>query len=77
MITVWIYSLPLLLVAVLVYWQMQKSRPWLRIVVAALIWPALPLALTLWIVIVGDQMPPGAVLLDPETLKERSHEPQP
>ncbi len=74
-ITIWLYSLPLLLIAGIVYWLMRRSTPWLRILVVSAIWPALPLGLSLWIVIVGDQMPPNAVLINPETLQERPHEP--
>jgi hypothetical protein len=77
MFAIWIYSLPLLLLAGFAYWLLRNSATWLRVSVTAIIWPALPVALTLWVVIVGDQMPPNAVLVDPETLEERPIEPQP
>jgi hypothetical protein len=68
MLTLWMYSLPLLLVAGIVFWLMRQSPFWLRALVAGSIWPVLPLAFTLWILIVGDQMPPDAVIIDPATL---------
>ena len=68
MLTLWTYSLPLLLVAGIVFSLMRQSPFWLRALVACSIWPLLPLAFTLWILIVGDQMPPDAVLVDPDNL---------
>ncbi len=69
MFTLFLYSLPLLLVAVLIHWLMRKSPSSLRLLVAAAIWPGLLLAAILWVVIVGDQMPPDAVLIDHSQLE--------
>ena len=65
MIMLWVYSLPLLLVAGFVFWLMRKSTLWLRFVVAGFIWLALPLGLTVWVLMVGDQPPPDAIIIAP------------
>ncbi len=63
MIMLWIYTLPLLLVAGVVFWLMRKSALWLRVVVAGFIWLALPVGLTVWVLIVGDQPPADAIII--------------
>jgi len=62
MIAAFLYSLP---VAVIAYFLLRKSRPLLRVVIALAIWLLPPLALIVWVLIVGDQPPPDAVLVSP------------
>lgn len=65
MIMLWIYSLPLLLLAGVVFWFMRTSALWLRFAVAGSIWLVPPLVLTVWVLIVGDQPPPDAIIVAP------------
>jgi hypothetical protein len=61
MITVWLSALALAAVTYLLMWRTPTRTKLL--VVAVLL--AIPLALTLWIIFVGDQMPEGAILVEP------------
>ena len=65
MIYLWLIPLP---IAILVYFLMRTASPRVLRIVAGVIWPGVPLILTIWILIVGDQMPSDAVLVDPATL---------
>jgi hypothetical protein len=65
MITLWLYSLPLLGVAGWVFWLMRRRALWLRLVVAGVIWLLPPLALTALVFVVGGHPPQDAVTVVP------------
>ena len=62
MITVFLYSLPIALIA---YFMLRNRGLLLRVGVPLVIGLLPPLALIIWVLIVGDQAPPDAVLVAP------------
>ena len=62
MIAAFIYTLPVALAA---YFLLRKRGASLRVGLPLAIWLIPPLALITWVLIVGDQAPPDAVLIVP------------
>jgi hypothetical protein len=71
MIALWLYSLPLLGVAVWIFWLMRRRALWLRLVVAGVVWLLPPVSLTALVLIVGDRPLPNAVTVAPGSAAKR------
>jgi formate hydrogenlyase subunit 3/multisubunit Na+/H+ antiporter MnhD subunit len=62
MIASFLYTLPVAFVA---YFLLRKRDTSLRVGLSLAIWLIPPLALIIWVLIIGDQAPPDAVLVVP------------
>jgi hypothetical protein len=65
MLVAWLLSIPLLAIAVIAFRRMRRSSLVARLLVAGTIWLLVPVALTLWIIAVGDPAPADGVTIVP------------
>ena len=71
MLVVWLLSLPLLVIAILVYRRMGQSSMVARLLVASAIWLLAPVAVTVWVLSLGDPPPSDAITIVPATATPR------
>jgi hypothetical protein len=71
MVAAWLLSIPLLAVAVLAFRRMRHSALYMRLLVAGAIWLLVPVALTVWVLAIGDPAPSNAVTIVPSSASPR------
>lgn len=63
-----LYSIPFFFIAIVAFFLTTKWSMSIRVMIAGAIWLIPPIVLTLWVLYIGDQPPPDAKTVDPQTM---------